>query len=144
MKFLIRWAINAVALAGAIYIVNHTLGGIELQNPHWTSFIWMALIFGLVNALLRPLISILTCPLIILTLGLFTLVINTFLFYLVGYIGWFFGVGYRIGSIWPALLGAVIVSVISVFLSILLHEDSDRQRREAERRRERDWMRRQP
>jgi putative membrane protein len=134
MKFIIRWAINAVALAAAIYIVNHTIGGIELQNPNWISFIWMGLIFGLVNALLRPLINILTCPLIILTLGLFTLVINTFLFYLVGAIGRIFGVGFTVDSIWAALLGAVVMSLVSVFLSLILHDDSERRSRKEKQR----------
>ena len=76
-KFILRWAINAVALYLAIWL----LPGIDLASKT-TSVIWLALIFGLVNALVRPLISILTCPLIILTLGLFTLVINTVMFWL--------------------------------------------------------------
>lgn len=135
MRFLVRWAINAIALYAAIYFVNHTIGGIELQNPSWTSFIWMALIFGLVNALLRPLISILTCPLIILTLGLFTLLINTFLFYLVGYIGTFFKVGYSIANFWPAFVGAIVVTVVSIILSMILKDDAA-ERRRYERRRE--------
>jgi uncharacterized membrane protein YvlD (DUF360 family) len=67
-------------------------GSIELQNNTLISYIWMGLIFGLVNALLRPLISFLTCPLIILTLGLFTLIINTLMFYLVGWIGVFISI----------------------------------------------------
>ena len=135
MRFIVRWAINAIALYAAIYIVDNTIGGISLQNPNWTSFIWMALIFGLVNALLRPLISILTCPLIILTLGLFTLLINTFLFYLVGYIGSFFNVGYTIHNFWSAFLGAIVVTVVSIILSMILKDDSA-ERRRYERRRE--------
>jgi putative membrane protein len=135
MRFLIRWAINALALYAAIYFVNNTIGGIDLQNSAWTAFIWMALIFGLANALLRPLISILTCPLIILTLGLFTLLINTFLFYLVGWIGSFFSVGYTIDNFWAAFVGAIVVSVISIVLSMVLRDDSH-ERRQAERRRE--------
>ncbi len=135
MRFLVRWAINAIALYAAIYIVNHTIGGITLQNPSWTAFIWMALIFGLVNALLRPLISILTCPLIILTLGLFTLLINTFLFYLVGYIGAFFKVGYTIDNFWSAFVGAIVVTVVSILLSMILRDDSA-ERRRYERRQE--------
>ena len=71
-KFIIRWAINAVALYVAVLIVP----GIELRGA-WTGVLWLALIFGLLNALVRPLLKFLTCPLIILTLGLFTIVINT-------------------------------------------------------------------
>jgi len=122
-RFILRWAINAVALYVAIFVVNNTIGGISLQNPNWQSFLWMGLIFGLVNALLRPLIEILTCPLIILTLGLFTFIVNTLLFYLVGWIGSFFNVGFTVESFWSALLGAVVVSVVSVVLSMVLRSE---------------------
>ncbi|MGE5221075.1 MAG: phage holin family protein [Omnitrophica WOR_2 bacterium] len=120
VRFLLRWVINAVALYIAIVVVNSTIGGIQLQSQSVIAFLWMALIFGLVNALLRPLISVLTCPLIMLTLGLFTLVINVFLFYLVGYIGTFFNVGYTIDNLLAALLGSIVVSVVSVVLSVFL------------------------
>lgn len=133
MRFLVRWAINALALYAAIYFVNNTIGGIDLQNTNWTAYIWMALIFGLVNALLRPLISILTCPLIILTLGLFTLLINTFLFYLAGWIGTFFNVGYTIDNFWSAFVGAIVVSVVSIVLSMILRDEADRRRRDSSR-----------
>lgn len=120
VRFLLRWVFNAVALYIAIVVVNSTIGGIRLQSQSAIAFLWMALIFGLVNALLRPLISALTCPLIMLTLGLFTLVINVFLFYLVGYIGTFFNVGYTIDNLLAALLGSIVVSVVSVVLSVFL------------------------
>lgn len=129
-RFIIRWAINAIALYAAIVIVNNTIGGILLQDTHWTSYVWLGLIFGLINALVRPLLTILTCPLIILTLGLFTLIINTLLFYLVGYIGTFFGIGYTVETFWAAFLGAIIVSVISVALSLVLRDERNPRRRE--------------
>jgi putative membrane protein len=129
-RFILRWAINAIAIYAAIVLLENVIpGGIALQNPGWQTYIWLGLIFGLVNALLRPLLAFLTCPLIMLTLGLFTLVINTFLFYLVGWIGRFFNVGYTVNSFWAALLGAIIVSVVSIALSLLIREDSKRGRR---------------
>ena len=82
-KFILRWAINAIALYLAVLILP---GRIDLTSG-LVSILWLALIFGLVNALFRPLINLLTCPLIILTLGLFTLVINTFMFWLTRIIG---------------------------------------------------------
>ena len=121
-RFILRWAINAVALYAAIALVP----GIHPQSANWVSIIWLALIFGLVNALLRPLISILTCPLIILTLGLFTLLINTFLFYLAGYIGLSFGVGFTVDGFLPALLGGIVVSIVSVVLSLFIRKDDRR------------------
>jgi len=122
-RFILRWTINAIALYAAVMVVNHTVGGISLQNPGLVSYIWMALIFGFINALLRPLLKLLTCPLILLTLGLFTLIINTFLFYLVGYVGMWFGVGFSVESFWAALLGSVVVSLVSITLSLFVKEE---------------------
>ena len=119
-KFLIRWAINAVALYVAVAVVP----GIQPQSANWLSYIWLALIFGVINALLNPLLKLLTCPLILLTLGLFTLVINTFLFYLAGYIGKSFGVGFTVDGFWSAFLGSIIVTIVSVVLSLVFKGES--------------------
>jgi len=118
-RFLIRWAINAVALYVAVAIVP----GITPQSANWLSYVWLALIFGVINALLNPLLKILTCPLILLTLGLFTLVINTFLFWLAGRVGESFGVGFTVDSLWSAFLGSIVVSVVSIVLSLLFKDE---------------------
>lgn len=120
--FLLRWLINAVALYAAVALVP----GIVAQSENWFSFLWLALIFGLLNALLRPLLKLLTCPLILLTLGLFTLVINTFLFWLAGLIGTRFGVGFTVDGFWPAFLGGLVVSLVSVVLAMLLREEQEK------------------
>jgi len=119
-KFILRLAINAIALYLAVYF----LPGIDLRSG-LTSIIWLALIFGLVNALFRPLISILTCPLIVLTLGLFTLVINTFLFWLTSVIGQSFGLALIINEPvwWNAFLGGLVVSVVSVVMTLILKDE---------------------
>ncbi len=117
-RFILRWAINAAAIFLAIRFVP----GISLQSG-WVSVIWLALIFGLVNAILRPVLSLLTCPLIILTLGLFTLLINTFLLWLTGQIGYIFGIGLTMSGFWPALLAGLVVTVVSVVLSLILHDE---------------------
>ena len=117
-KFILRWVINAIALFAAIYLVP----GVTLQGS-WTSIIWLALIFGLINAFLRPLLKLLTCPLIFLTLGLFTLLINTFLFWLTEPIGQFFGVDLTINGFWPAFVGGLVVSVVSVIMSLILKDE---------------------
>ncbi len=126
-RFILRWIINAIALYAAIAIVP---GIQQTEGSSWLSIIWLALIFGLVNALLHPLISILTCPLIILTLGLFTLIINALLFALSGWIGNQFGVGFHLASpwFWNAFLGSVVVSVVSVVLTLILKDELRRQR----------------
>src|SRR5512143_287396 len=117
-KFVLRWVINAVAIFLAIRFVP----GITLGSG-WLGIVWLALIFGLVNAFLRPLLQLLTCPLIILTLGLFTLLINTFLFWLTAQIGSFFGIGITMDGFWPAFLGGLVITVVSVVLSMILRDE---------------------
>jgi putative membrane protein len=119
-KFILRWAINAIALYLAVLI----LPGIDLKS-NLVSILWLALIFGLVNALFRPLIQLLTCPLIILTLGLFTLVINTFMFWLTSVIGRSFGFGLTIHDPvwWNAFLGGLVVSLVSVVMTMILKDE---------------------
>ena len=119
-KFILRLVINAIAL----YLAIQILPGIELMSG-LVSIIWLALIFGIVNALFRPLLQFLTCPLIILTLGLFTLVINTFLFWLTSIVGQWFGIALVISEPvwWNAFLGGLIVSVVSVLMTLILKDE---------------------
>jgi putative membrane protein len=119
-KFILRWAINAIGL----YLAVLLLPGIDLRSD-LVSILWLALIFGLINALFRPLIQLLTCPLIILTLGLFTLVINTFMFWLTSVIGQSFGFGLAISDPvwWNAFLGGLVVSIVSVALTMILKDE---------------------
>ena len=119
-KFILRWAINAIGLYLAVMI----LPGIDLTS-NLVSILWLALIFGLVNALFRPLLQFLTCPLIVLTLGLFTLVINSFLFWLTSVIGQSFELGLIINDPvwWNAFLGGLIVSLVSVVMTMILKDE---------------------
>ena len=117
-KFILRWAINAVALYLAIKIVP----GIHMQSASWVSIIWLALIFGVINAFLGPLLKVLTCLFNILTFGLFTLIINTLLFYLAGVVASAFNVGFTVDGFWPAFLGSLVVTIVSVVLSVALKE----------------------
>ena len=119
-KFILRLLINAIALYLAVLI----LPGIELLSG-MISIVWLALIFGIINALFRPLLKFLTCPLIILTLGLFTLVINTFLFWLTSIIGQSFGMALIISDPvwWNAFLGGLIVSIVSVVMTLILKDE---------------------
>jgi putative membrane protein len=119
-KFILRLAINAIALYLAVLI----LPGIDLTSGP-VSILWLALIFGLVNALFGPLLKFLTCGLIVLTLGLFTLVINAFLFWLTSVIGQSFGIVMVISDPvwWNALLGGLVVSVVSVVMTMILKDE---------------------
>lgn len=129
---LLRWAINAVALYAAIYLVP----GIEQpEGATWVSLIWLALIFGLVNAIIRPISTFLSLPLILLSLGIFILILNTLLFALTGWIGNQFGVGFTLAEPWflNAFLGSLVTGVVSILLTFLLRDELKKDRRERER-----------
>jgi putative membrane protein len=118
-RFLVRLVINAIALYAAVALVP----GIRPETDNWISYIWLALIFGIINAILRPILVVVGCPFLILTLGLGGLLINTLLFYLAGLIGQSFGVGFSVDGFVPAFLGALIVSIVGFALSSVLRDD---------------------
>lgn len=121
-KFILRWAINAIALYVAVWLVP----GVNLDAQDYVAFIWLALIFGLLNALVRPLLALLTCPLIILTLGLGTLLLNTGMLYLTEWVAGFFNIGFTLSGFWPAFLGALVISIMSVVLSLVIKDGKKR------------------
>jgi len=120
MKLLIRWAISGISLFVAAWLVP----GIHVTHNGWVVYAVMAVILGLVNAMVRPLLKFLSCPLIILTLGLFVLVINGLTLWLASSIAqnWF-QVGFIVDGLGPAFLGALIVSIVSTILSALIKEE---------------------
>ena len=117
-KFFLRWAINAIAL----YVAVQFVAGINFEGS-WTGLLWLALIIGLLNALVRPVLKLLTFPLIILTLGLFTVVINTIVLMLTSSIGQAFNLGLTVDGCWSALLGSIVISLVSVVLSLILRDE---------------------
>jgi len=120
-NILIRLIINAVAL----YVATQVgITGLSFKGD-WTTIAIVAFIFGLVNALVRPLLSILTCPLLMLTLGLFTLVINALMLALTGWIAAYFHLGFVVDGFWAAFLGALVVSIVSFVLTLFLREDNE-------------------
>lgn len=124
MKLIIRLLINAVALYAAVALLNDTY--IFPSTDNWLDFIWLALIFGLVNAIIRPIVLALSCPIIVLTLGLGTLLVNMLMFWLAGLIGNEFGVGFTVNGFLGAFLGALIVGVVSFILSAIFRESRHR------------------
>ena len=124
-RFFLRLVINGVALYAAVSLVP----GIIPQNPGPVTYIVLALIFGLLKALVKPILEFVTCPVIFLTLGLFTLIINTGLFYLTGWLGSQFGWGFIIEGFWSAFLGALVVSVVSIFFNMIFREELKKPRR---------------
>ena len=111
-KFLQSWIINTLAVLVAVYIVK----GLRFKDDSlWTPFV-TSLVLGILNTFLRPLIMLLALPLLVFTLGLFMLVINALLLWLVG---WLLGDYFQVDNFWSALLGAVIISIVSLILNSL-------------------------
>jgi putative membrane protein len=125
-RLIIRWFINAVA----VWLAANIIPGIILTQDSPAAIIVIALILGLLNATLNPLLKFLTCPFILLTLGLGALLINTLVFWLAGEIGQSFGYGFTVDGFWSAFLGALVVSVVSVILGVFLREEQDRPHRQ--------------
>ncbi|MHB8831071.1 MAG: phage holin family protein [Patescibacteria group bacterium] len=110
--FIVRWIINTLAVMLAAYLVP----GVSVTN-FWAALI-TALVMGLINAIVRPLVIILTLPVNILTLGLFTLVINALMFWLASAIV----PGFYVAGFWPAFGGALIFWAVSWLTNALLKE----------------------
>lgn len=135
MRLIVSWFINAVAL----YLAARFVPGIDVTDERgWVAVAIMAVIFGLVNALIRPLVKLLTCLINAMTLGLFTLVINALMLWLSSWIAGQLGVGFRVDGFLAAFLGALLISVVSFVLSLFFRDDDrDRRRHQPDRRRER-------
>lgn len=115
MRFLIRLVITAAALAAAVWLVP----GIAHAGPWW-HLLLVALVFGLVNALVRPLLVTLTCPLIVLTLGVFIVVVNAFMLWLTSELAEWLGFAFSVDGVWAALFGALVVSIASTLLNVFV------------------------
>lgn len=109
---LLRLSINALSLAAAIELIN----GITFAGQWWKILI-VAAVFGLVNALIKPVVQLFSIPLIIVTLGLFTLVINATMLAITAALSEPFHLGLRINGFWPAFWGALVISIVSMLLS---------------------------
>ena len=122
MKLVIRWLIAALALFLAAWIVP----GIQVAPNAWWIYAVMAIILGFVNARVKPVLKLLSCGLIILTLGLFTLVINALTLWLSSSIAVHgFHVDFYVRGFWPAFWGAFIVSVATVIMSALFRDKEE-------------------
>jgi len=125
MKLLIRWFVTSISLVVAAWLVP----GIRVEREAWTIFAAMAIILGLVNSVIRPLLTLLSCPLIILTLGFFVLVINGITLWIAsGLAVRWFHVGFYVDDYLSAFLGALIVSIVSVVLTALIGETNKPER----------------
>lgn len=116
MRLLLVWILNAIALLAVAYLYP----GVQLED--WKSAAIAALVLGLVNTLVKPILVILTLPVTILTLGLFLVVLNALLFWGVSEVV----KGFHVDGFWQALLGAILYSIIGWLLSLLIPDRKQR------------------
>lgn len=120
MNFLVKTIANAAALAVAIWLLKDiTLTG-ESTGKKTLTLIIVALLFGLVNFLVKPVVKLLTLPLFILTLGLITLVINALMLLLTSWLADKFDLAFHVEGFWTAVLGGLIISVVSWALNVVM------------------------
>jgi putative membrane protein len=124
-RFFQSWVINTLAVGLAYYIVK----GIHCEKP--LDLAVAALLLGILNAVLRPVLLLLTLPLVIFSLGIFTFVINALLLYFVGYL---LRPHFYVDSFWDAFWGALIISVVSLILNVLTGAGNSRVRFQRPRR----------
>ena len=129
MRFLLRLLANMGALAVATWL----LSGITLTAPttqgQVVTLLVVALIFGIVNAVVKPIFTLVTAVAVVLTLGLFLIVINALMLWLTSWVSGLFDLGWSVSGFWPALFGAIIVSFISFVLNALIsYRDQERLR----------------
>ncbi|RZT12927.1 MULTISPECIES: phage holin family protein [unclassified Kribbella] len=124
-NLIIRLLVNAVALAAASWIVS----GITLQGAttgkRVLTLLIVAAIFGVVNAIVKPVVKVLSFPLLILTLGLLTFVINAAMLLLTSWITGKLDVQFHVDGFWSALFGALIISVVGMILNAVLPEKAE-------------------
>ena len=121
MYLLLRLLINA----GALWAATTLVPGISFTGD-LGRFLFVALVFGLLNALVRPILLLLSLPLLILTLGLFTFVLNAVILMLLGALSSGLGLGFNVAGFVPAFVGALIVTVVSFVLSMFVKPGDDR------------------
>ncbi|KLJ04201.1 phage holin family protein [Streptomyces albidoflavus] len=124
-NFLVKTLANAAALLVAVWLLDDiTLTGDSTGNKAVTLIV-VALIFGLVNFLVKPVVKVLTFPLFVLTLGLITLVVNALMLMLTSWLAGQFDLSFHVDGFWTAVLGGLIISVVSWALNVALPDRKD-------------------
>jgi putative membrane protein len=120
VRFLVRVLAGALALAAAAWLIDGISVGPGTTGERLLTLLAVAVIFGLVNAIVRPIARLISLPLLILTLGLFTFVVNALMLLLTAWIGSWFDLAFKVDGFWSALLGALVISVVTFVINVLL------------------------
>ena len=120
MKFLIRVIVDALALAVAAWLIDDIKVTEQAREDQAIALVVVALIFGVINAFVKPILKLFSLPFIILTLGLFLLVINAALLLLTSWIAGEIGLGFEVDGFWTAVLGSIVITIVSWVLEAVL------------------------
>jgi putative membrane protein len=120
MRLIVRLLAGAVALAAAAGLIEGISVGPGSTSERLLTLLAVAVIFGLVNAIVRPIVRLISIPLFLLTLGLFTFVVNALMLLLTAWIGDQFDLAFKVDGFWSALLGALVISVVTFLINVLL------------------------
>jgi putative membrane protein len=120
VRLLVRLVAGAVALGVAAWLIDGISVGPGTTSERALTLLAVAVIFGLVNAIVRPIVRLISLPLFILTLGLFTFVVNALMLLLTAWIGDQFDLAFEVDGFWSALLGALVISVVSFLINVVL------------------------
>jgi putative membrane protein len=123
-----RFLVNVICTAFAVWVAT-ALDGIDLTGDTVLANVLtlglVAIIFGVINAVLKPIIQVLGCAFYVLTLGLFALVVNALLFWLTGWLAEKLDLPFRVEGFWPAFWGALIVSLVSFALGLIIRPSKE-------------------
>jgi putative membrane protein len=111
-----------IANAAALWVASYFIDGIDYVGS-WPGLVVVALVFGVVNAFIKPVLTVLSLPVQVLTLGLFTFVINALLLMLTGWLATSLGINFTVHGFLAAFLGALVVSIVSGLLSVFLTDE---------------------
>lgn len=125
----LAFVVRTVVVAASLWVATVLVSGIELGNGATSTrvltLLAVALVFGVVNAIVKPVVALVGCPLYILTLGLFALVVNALMFMLTGWLSGVLNLPFAVDGFWSAFWGALVVGIVSFFLHLVIPDRYD-------------------
>jgi putative membrane protein len=122
MRILVRLVISAAALAAAAWLLDGITVGPGSGAKRALTLLGVAVVFGVVNAVVRPVVRLLSLPLLIVTLGLFTFVVNALMLLLTSWLCDQLELPFRVDGFWTAVLGSIVISIVSFLLNTLVRD----------------------
>jgi putative membrane protein len=118
----VRFFVRLLITAAALWVATRLVSGLTATGG-WTTLLAVALVFGVLNAIVRPVLTFLSFPFLIMTLGLFTFVLNAVMLLLTSALSGRLGLGFHVAGFWAAFWGAIVVSIVSMLLSVFVPDE---------------------